>query len=97
MDERRRSRKKGKKRRERERRTEEEERKKGKKDVGFDVESRRILQSNQNEVRSHEPYINQPCLLSSLRCLQLALFIIALTAPSFSPSLSSLIDREARY
>lgn len=36
-----------------------------KKDVGFDVKAERILESSQNEVRPHEPYINQPRLLSS--------------------------------
>lgn len=43
----------------------EEEEKEEKKEVGFDVKAGRILESSQNEVRPHEPYINQPRLLSS--------------------------------
>lgn len=86
-----------KKKRERGRCGERERRKKGeKKDVGFDVETGRILESNQNEVRSHEPYINQPRLLSSLPYLARAgpLYL----HPYWSPRLSVLIlPHRARY
>lgn len=63
-----------------------------------DVEARRILESSQNEVRHHEPYINQPRLLSSvLPLLELAFFIFALTVPRSRPCSSLLVDRRARY
>lgn len=52
-------------------------------------------ESSQNEVRPHEPYINQPRLFSSvLPSLKLALFIFTLTVPPFVPS---LVDRRTRY
>lgn len=74
-----------------------------KKDVGFDVKAERILESSQNEVRPHEPYINQPRLLSLLpfpsfpplltcASLKMALFIFALAAPpSLTRPLSCLL------
>lgn len=78
-----------------------------KKDVGFDVKAERILESSQNEVRPHEPYINQPRLLSLLpfpsslpllprASLKMALFIFALAAPlphssALLPALRSLM------
>lgn len=71
----------------------EEEKKEGKKDIGFDVEAGRILESSQNEVRPHEPYINQPRLLPPPlplvfpASLKLALFIFALTVPRIARSL----------